>query len=218
MAISLVGNAFTANGGPNSISVTYSSTAGNGLIVLVSAAYASGSGTISDTQGNTWTNPYPWTQYSGNGAFLVAFYCQSNKGGAGNVITVNGLYSFAPQADIYVAEYSGIGAFDNASTINGVTSGNSSFSTNSAVPSVAGELAIGLGGSVNFTGGWTGWTGGFSSEANGDLSGWADQVLTSTSSVSTSGSTGNVIWSAVMLLFEPFVTPPFLPLLGQILM
>ena len=119
----------------NNLSIAYSSnnTAGNTLTVMVRFFGPTGSPTISDTQGNTWTLRQNVTNGSSHDVYWDCINC---KGGA-NTVTVN--YG-TPNVQAVIAEYSNIGGFDQiASTTGSGTTGT----TPTILPASVNALIIG---------------------------------------------------------------------------
>lgn len=184
-------------------SISYTGTAGNALIVTVATAGAGTSASISDTQGNTWTNPYPF--FSNTQGAQAVFYCLKLNSSAANTITIT--FGASTLSYAAVEEYSGLGLFDQVSTAHAGTS-TSATTTSSGTPFVSGELAFAFVSTntasiVTFSS----WTNGFTqrdqSASNTPNFAIAD-LITGASAVSTGVTLSQTIgWNAIVLLFSP---------------
>ena len=212
MAIALVGQAGLAGssvGSPQTI--TYSSTAGNTLIIaghIFSGSAQPVTANITDTAGNAWQfstsasqNP-PLAQNSKSGAFLLNFAAWAIA--AAHVTSVTITVTNAAFWRLAVTEFSGVAAFAGSAATT-AASGTTLTSTAVTVP-VPGALAIGAG-SCN-------------SGTEGVPSGWTQ--LTSYGSVGEAGflvgpaagsyapawtTTVSDIWAAAFAVFTPLTAP-----------
>src|SRR4051794_24890452 len=99
MAFALIAHA--AANGNNSVATTGGiDTTGAGLLVAAVATY-SGSATVSDSKGNTWS---PLTRYGAGGNKIQMFWSPPSTVGAGHTFTAT---SAGFSATIAVAAYSG---------------------------------------------------------------------------------------------------------------
>jgi hypothetical protein len=208
MAISLLGTGTHRAGSPGSSnSVTYNGTAGSGLIVFVSMAAAVTNMTVTDTNGNTYTNILAQTNGGGGNAYIAVFYAQGNLASGNNTITAN--WTTNTGSVLTVAEYTGLGFFHKTSAAQHATS--TTYSTNSATPAVTGELGISLVSTntalqVTFSAPTNGFTQEFQTNASPCFA-FSDLVISGTPSTSSSGTISNSIgWTSVLLLFYPFGT------------
>lgn len=210
MAITLVQKASSytsATTAPPALNFPSAVTAGNGLIYLV-GTNDNQTVSISDTLGNTVQSA---VALGGSGNFVAVYYVQNTLGGANGL---NVSWSASANAYLAVAEYSGLatsGMFDSAATI--ATGTSTTPTTNSATPTVSGELAIAFFsiGLVNLSGTWSnGFTARDTISGHGMNAAWADQVLSGTTSTSTTFSSANngSQWSAALALFKPPGSPP----------
>jgi hypothetical protein len=112
-------------------------TLGNLLVCMVDGGAAGGSGTIADTQGNTWTQIFLENSASTN--VLQAWYAIAKSTGA-NTVTVSSLAN-ALNA-VLAAEYSGVSTLDQVAHTHGTT--GSTFSSPSVTTTHANEILIGI--------------------------------------------------------------------------
>lgn len=138
----------------NTISKTFlnNNTAGNLIIVFASNVGTSAAGiAISDTQGNTY-HPFNTADLTVNALAQIGWYATGINAGA-NTVTVTWTTGGTQSSALGIAEYTGISAFDQLSTIK---TGSGAWSTNSVTTTQAEELlvsiAVAAGDSVTATG------------------------------------------------------------------
>ena len=87
MTIALVANTGAGSGDGNSVTTSGIDTTGATLIVLAVNAFAdpAGSGTLSDSKGNTWTGLTTYNSFSA--LFIRLYYCASPTVGSGHTFT-----------------------------------------------------------------------------------------------------------------------------------
>ena len=187
----------------NSNAVAYSGTAGNGLIVFFSTATVITSLSVSDSAGNTYSNPLVYTNGGAGSAYIAVFYCQSLLTTGSITITLN--WTTNAQSVITVGEYSGAGPFDAVSTVQHATSSTYATGTSPA-PAVSGELAISFVGtntatSPTFSAPTNGYTTEFQTNAGPSMA-FSDLIV---SAATSSGGTisGSIGWASCVLLFKP---------------
>jgi large repetitive protein len=107
MAITYVQSQSNTVHGAGSLAATFASdnTAGN-LILVCMGAYGGGTGpTVSDSQGNTYTQIRIDAGGSGSGSIVSVWYAENVKAGA-NTVTVD--QTSSADIDLIIAEYSGL--------------------------------------------------------------------------------------------------------------
>ena len=204
--MSLVGTATHHSTASATNSVTYSGTSGNSLIVFFSTATAITGLAVSDTAGNTYTNPVALTNGGAGNAYIAAFYVQVEKSSGSNTITANWTTNAA--AVLTVAEYQPLGSFDKASGANRATS--AAYSTNPATPTNINALAISFVGTntastPTFSAPTNGFTQEFQTSPSPNMA-FSDLLVATPVSTSSGGTiSGSIGWTAILLIFNPSV-------------
>lgn len=133
MSYSLIAHAISG-GAPNGATTAGINTTGANLIVLAIAG--TGTMTVSDSNGNTWT---ACTNYSGSGGEVVRlYYCYSPTVGAGHTFTVSGTSTYSV---IEVSAWSGA-ATSPLDQQNGANNSSTTIQPGSITPAQNNELVI----------------------------------------------------------------------------
>lgn len=189
------GNGFTT--------ATFDSTGGNFVAVVLNQT-TSGTGTISDNKGNTYTQ----RTVNSFGQATSIFYAENATCGTGHTITVSGTGNFPA---LSYAAFSGVlasGAY-NKESVGGIANGAASVQPGSITPDQADSLLIaglGIGNSDSAS-----INGGFSTPDQLQVAGGAAYGVAGAYLIQTSAAAANPTWTwatgdnrqAVMAAFKP---------------
>jgi glucose/arabinose dehydrogenase/chitodextrinase len=199
------------SGTTNSVAFNNANTPGN-LIVAYVVWGNTGSVSLSDTQGNTYTAAAPATSWgNGNAWRSQAFYAKNIAGGA-NTVTATFGSSIASFAILYIHEYSGLDRTNPLDKTAAAAGTASTMNSGSATTSNGNDLIFGAGASSSTV---TAVGTGFTSRLTDFGNRTEDKTVTSAGSYNATATQNGDRWVMHMVAFKTATggdtTPPSVP-------
>ena len=191
-------------GSPHSLSLAFPSNTLAGDLILVAFDFAPNAATpsLSDTQGNVFTQVGKQLSPPGGGTFSQVYYAKNIKGGA-DTVTVT-LSADVSVIELYLTEYSGINPTNPIDAEAGTSGSTAAVSSGTATTTVAGDMIYGYC--------WSQWIctagSGFTARSTLDSNVIEDKVAGSAGSYAatgtdTSSGSANTGWTMQMVALKP---------------
>ena len=196
----------STNSGAASNATSFSSTTKTGDLLVVEVDWINSVNftSISDSQGNTFTQIGTEQNSTGVGVKSRLYYAKNIKGGADTVTTV--VSGSIPYHELYIQEYSGLDPVNPLDSFSVNASTGSSFTSNNATTTASNDLLFGIEIDSGLGAAASGWT--TRSTLDGDVA--ADKNAPTAGSYAFTGSSSGagVAWVAAFKQASGNVPPP----------